>query len=174
MKCRLLNERDSEAYQRSDWLVDKLGTKVQSYFWLDEYTGKDDFARYWKEEWVSGLTCFRKALSIPDSHVVVISGMSAKVTDGNVVHDVWSSSSHFGVCCCSWAEKGYICQHMVKLAQVCRGNRTASLVQYYQTLIDLLHCPPRDSLFRDYAVSLAVRLCGKANQCSWRYAKEQC
>ncbi|CAH8357164.1 unnamed protein product [Eruca vesicaria subsp. sativa] len=160
MKRRLLNERDSEAYQRTDWLVDKLGTKVHSYFWLDEYTGKDDFARYWKEEWVSGLTSFQRALSIPDSDVV-ISGTSAKVTDGgNEVHVVWSPSSHFGVCSCSWAEKGYICQHMIKLSQVCRGNRTArqsaSLVQYYQTLVDLLHCPPRDSLFRDYAVSLAV------------------
>lgn len=162
MKCRLLNERDSEAYQRTDWLVDKLGTKVHSYFWLDEYSGKDDFARYWREEWVSGLTSFRKALSIPDSHVV-ISGMSAKVTDKcdvNEVHVVWSPSSHFGVCSCSWAQKGYICQHMIKLAQVCRGNRTAkesaSLLQYYQALVDLLHLPPGDSLFRDYAASLAV------------------
>ncbi|KAF8074437.1 hypothetical protein N665_1102s0020 [Sinapis alba] len=162
MKCRLMNERETEAYQRTDWLVDKLGTKVHSYFWLDEYTGKDDFARYWKEEWVSGLTSFREALSIPDSDVVVISsGMSAKVTDnGNEVHVVWSPSSHFGVCSCSWAGKGYICKHMIKLAQVCRGNRTAkdsaSLLQYYQTLVDLLQLPPRDSLFRDYAVSLAV------------------
>ncbi|KAJ0265601.1 hypothetical protein HA466_0018560 [Hirschfeldia incana] len=169
MKCRLLNERDSDAYQRTDWLVDKLGTKVHSYFWLDEYTGKDDFARYWKEEWMSGLTSFRKALGIPDSDVV-ISGTSAKVTDscdGNEVHVVWSPSSSFGVCSCSWAEKGYICQHMIKLAQVRRGNKTdkesASLLQYYQTLVDLLHCPPRDSLFRDYAASLAVSvgLCRK-------------
>nr|VDD10673.1 unnamed protein product [Brassica oleracea] len=162
MKCRLLNERDSEAYQRTDWLVEKLGTKVHSYFWLDEYSGKDDFARYWREEWVSGLTSFRKASSIPDSHVV-ISGMSAKVTDKcdvNEVHVVWSPSSHFGVCSCSWAQKGYICQHMIKLAQVCRGNQTAkesaSLLQYYQALVDLLHLPPGDSLFRDYAASLAV------------------
>lgn len=162
LKCRLLNERDSEAYQRADWLVDKLGTKVHSYFWLDEYSGKDNFARYWKEEWVSGLTSFRKALSIPDSDVV-ISGMSAKITDecdGNKVHVLWNPGSQFGVCSCSWAEKGYICKHMIKLTQVCIGNRaarqSASLLQYYQTLIDLLHCPPRDSLFRDYAVSLAV------------------
>ncbi|KAG7543048.1 Zinc finger SWIM-type [Arabidopsis thaliana x Arabidopsis arenosa] len=162
LKCRLLNERDSEAYQRADWLVDKLGTKVHSYFWLDEYSGKDNFARYWKEEWVSGLTSFRKALSIPDSDVV-ISGMSAKITDecdGNEIHVVWNPGSQFGVCSCSWAEKGYLCKHMIKLTQLCLGNRadrqSASLLQYYQTLIDLLHCPPHDSLFRDYAISLAV------------------
>ncbi|CAH2079274.1 unnamed protein product [Thlaspi arvense] len=161
LKCRLLNERDSEAYQRADWLVDKLGTKVHSYFWLDEYSGKDSFSRYWKEEWVSGLTSFRKALSIPNSDVV-ISGMSAKITDecdGNneeVHHVVWNPCSQFGICSCSWAEKGYLCKHVIKLTQVCGENKSARLLQYYQTLIDLLQCPPRDSLFRDYAVSLAV------------------
>ena len=55
MKLRLLNEEDPGVYQRADWLVDKLGTKVHSYFWLNEYSGKDDFARYWKDEWMSGL-----------------------------------------------------------------------------------------------------------------------
>ena len=55
MKLRLLNEKDPGVYQRADSLVDKLGTKVRSYFWLNEYSGKDDFARYWKDEWMSGL-----------------------------------------------------------------------------------------------------------------------
>ena len=55
MKLRLLNEKDPGVYQHADWLVDKLGTKVHSYFWLNEYSGKDDFARYWKDEWMSGL-----------------------------------------------------------------------------------------------------------------------
>jgi hypothetical protein len=44
---------------------------VHSYFWLDEYSGKDDFSRYWRDEWVSGLTSWRKALKIPDSDVVI-------------------------------------------------------------------------------------------------------
>ncbi|CAN8324381.1 unnamed protein product [Cochlearia groenlandica] len=163
LKCRLLNERDSEVYQRADWLVDKLGIKVHSYFWLDEYAGKDDFSRYWKEEWASGSTSFREASSIQDSDVVVISGMSAKITDEfdpDKVHVVRNIGSQFGFCSCDWAEKGYMCKHMIKLTQVCRRNGSArpsaSLLNYYQTLIDLLQCPPRDSLFRDYAVSLAV------------------
>ena len=80
MKLRLLNERDPGVYQRADWLVDKLGTKVHSYFWLNEYSGKDDFARYWKDEWMSGLTSWRKALKTPDSDVV-IQGGCAKVAD---------------------------------------------------------------------------------------------
>ncbi|KAL7233858.1 hypothetical protein ACSBR1_017462 [Camellia fascicularis] len=80
MKLRLLNDNDSGVYQRADWLVDKLGTKVHSYFWLDEYSGKDDFARYWKDEWMSGLTSWRKSLKIPDSDVVM-EGKCATVVD---------------------------------------------------------------------------------------------
>nr|POE55542.1 hypothetical protein CFP56_73799 [Quercus suber] len=80
MKLRLLNEKDPGVYQRADWLVDKLDTKLHSYFWLNEYSGKDDFARYWKDEWMSGLTSWRKALKIPDSDVV-IQGGCAKVAN---------------------------------------------------------------------------------------------
>ncbi|KAH8516618.1 hypothetical protein H0E87_004822 [Populus deltoides] len=80
LKVSLLNEKKPGVYQRADWLVDKLGTKMHSYFGLDEYSEKDDFARYWKDEWVSGLTSWRKALKIPDSDVVM-DGRCAKVTD---------------------------------------------------------------------------------------------
>ncbi|XP_010540374.1 PREDICTED: uncharacterized protein LOC104814172 [Tarenaya hassleriana] len=162
LKCRLLNEREPDIYQRVDWLVHKLGTKVHSYFWLDEYSGKENFARYWKEEWVSGLTSFRKALSIPDSDVV-ITDKSAKITDENdrdKAYIVWNPGSQIGICTCSWAERGYMCEHIIKVMKFCRRNGStvpsASFLQYCQTLIDLLHCPPRDSLFRDYSVSLAV------------------
>ena len=62
---------DLGVYQRADMLVDKLGTKVYSYFWLIEYSGKDDFARYWKDERMSGLTSWCNALKIPDSDVVI-------------------------------------------------------------------------------------------------------
>ncbi|KAL2455781.1 zinc ion binding [Abeliophyllum distichum] len=71
LRLRLLNEKDQSVYHRADWLVNKLGTQVHSYFWLDEYSGKDDFARYWKDEWMSGLTAWRKSLKIPDSNVVM-------------------------------------------------------------------------------------------------------
>lgn len=46
LKLRLLNEKDSNIYQRADWLVDKLGIKVHSYYWLDEFTGRENFAQY--------------------------------------------------------------------------------------------------------------------------------
>nr|POE64081.1 hypothetical protein CFP56_08452 [Quercus suber] len=76
---------------------DMLGTKVHSYFWLNEYSGKDDFARYWKDEWMSGLTSWCKALKIPDSDVV-IQGGCAKVADQLVkdkVYVVWNPGSQF-------------------------------------------------------------------------------
>lgn len=85
-------------------MVDKLGMKVYFYFWLDEYIGKDDFVRYWREEWVSGLIFFRKVLSILDFDVVIF-GMFVKVIDKcdvNEVYVVWSLSFYFGVCSCSW------------------------------------------------------------------------
>lgn len=164
LKVRLLNEKDSGVYQRTDWLVDKLGTKVHSYFWLDEYTGKDDFARYWKDEWVSGLTCWRKALKILDSDVV-IEGRCGKVTDqldGNKVYVVRNPGSQFGICNCSWAEMGYLCEHLLKVIIVCRKKGSVkpsiSLFQYNKALMDMLHCTPHDSLIRDHAISLAVSI----------------
>ncbi|KAK9274307.1 hypothetical protein L1049_019121 [Liquidambar formosana] len=162
LKLRLLNEKDPDVYQRADWLVDKLGTKVHSYFWLDEYTGRDDFARYWKDEWVSGLTCWRKALKIPDSDVVMEGGCAKVIDqlDRDRAHVVWNPGSEFAVCDCSWAEMGNLCEHVFKVIEVCRHKRSIvpsiSLFQYNQALIDMLHCPPHDSLFRDHAVSLAI------------------
>lgn len=164
LKVRLLNEKDPGVYQRTDWLVDKLGTKVHSYFWLDEYSGKDDFARYWKDEWVSGLTCWRKALKILDSDVV-IEGRCGKVTDqldGNKVYVVQNPGSQFGICNCSWAEMGYLCEHLLKVIIVCRKKGSVkpsiSLFQYNKALMDMLHCTSHDSLIRDHAISLAVSI----------------
>ncbi|XP_030510240.1 uncharacterized protein LOC115724991 isoform X1 [Cannabis sativa] len=162
LKVRLLNEKNSAVYQRTDWLVDKLNTKVHSYFWLDEYSGKDAFARYRKEEWVSGLTYWRKALKISDSDVV-LEGRSAKVTDQldrDRVHVVWNPGSQFGICDCRWAEIGNMCEHMLKVIDICRRKKSAvpsiSMLQYHKVLKNMLHCPPNDSLIRDHAVSLAV------------------
>ncbi|KAL5860558.1 hypothetical protein ACOSQ4_001854 [Xanthoceras sorbifolium] len=164
LKRRLLNEKNPNVYQRADWLVDKLGTKVHSYFWLDEYSEKDDFARYWKDEWVSGLTSWRKALKIPDANVV-IECKSAKVTDqldGDKTYIVRNPGSQFGTCNCSWADMGYLCEHMLKVIKVCREKgyitSSISLLQYSQTLMDMLHCSTHDSLIRDHAVSLAVSI----------------
>ncbi|KAF7137346.1 hypothetical protein RHSIM_Rhsim07G0034200 [Rhododendron simsii] len=162
MKLRLLNERAPCVYQRADWLVDKLGTKVHSYFWLDEYAEKDDFVRYWKDEWKSGLTSWHKSLEIPDSDVVT-EGKWVKVIDQenrDRAYVVLNTGSEFAICDCSWAEMGNLCEHVFKTMKVYRGKGfslpSVSMFQYKQALINLLQCPPRDSLIRDHAVSLSV------------------
>ncbi|XP_059626396.1 uncharacterized protein LOC132269273 [Cornus florida] len=162
LKLRLVNEKDSSVYQRADWLVDKLGTKVHSYFWLDEYSGKDDFTRYWKDEWLSGLTSWRKSLKISDSDVVM-EGKCAKVIDQedrNRAHVIWNPGSEYAICDCSWAEMGNLCEHVFKIIKVCRDKGcslpSTCMFQYHQALVKMLHCPPHDSLIRDHAVSLAI------------------
>ena len=164
LKVRLLNEKNSGVYERTDWLVDKLNTKVHSYFWLDEYSGKDAFARYRKEEWVSGLTSWRKALEISDSYVVVEGG-NAKVTDQldrDRVYVVLNPGSQFGICDCHWAEMGNLCEHILKVISIWGRKKSAtpsiSMLQYHKALMTMLHCPPNDSLIRDQAVSLAILL----------------
>ncbi|KAJ4965452.1 hypothetical protein NE237_017301 [Protea cynaroides] len=96
LKLRLLNEKDQSVYQRTDWLVNKLGTKIHSYFWLDEYSGKDDFSRYSKYEWMS-----EKA------------------------HIVWNPGTEFAICDCEWSKMGNLCKHVIKLTRVCHNKGPA-------------------------------------------------
>uniref|UniRef100_A0A7N0UNK0 SWIM-type domain-containing protein n=1 Tax=Kalanchoe fedtschenkoi TaxID=63787 RepID=A0A7N0UNK0_KALFE len=162
LKIRLLNEDNSDVYQRADWLVDKLGTKVHSYFWLDEYSDKDNFSRYWKDEWASGLTSWRKALQIPDSDVIV-EGTYAKVTDQvdqSKSYIVRNPGSEYGTCDCSWATMGNLCEHVLKVIKLYRDRGSTgpsiSFTQFNKALMDMLRCPPHDSLIRDHGVSLAL------------------
>ncbi|XP_042515530.1 uncharacterized protein LOC122089860 isoform X2 [Macadamia integrifolia] len=162
LKLRLFNEKDRSVYQRADWLVNKLGTKIHSYFWLDEYSGKDNFARYRKDEWMSGSTSWRNALKIPDSDVV-LEGRCAKVVsqlDREKAHIVWNPGSEFAICDCEWSKMGNLCKHVIKVTRVCHSKGSAlpsiSLLQYNQTLVNMLHCAPHDSLIRDHAVTLSI------------------
>ncbi|GAB4844841.1 hypothetical protein Ancab_038229 [Ancistrocladus abbreviatus] len=163
LKGRLLDEKDTSVYQRVDWLVDKLATKVHSYFWLDEYPGKEDFARYWKKEWVSGLTSFRRAFKIPDADVT-FKGQCAKVVDQHDQNKTYVVVNHpgseFAICDCSLSQSGNLCEHVFKVMKICRSMGSAkpsiSLHEYRQALIKMLHCPPHDSMVRDQAVSMAV------------------
>lgn len=164
LKLRLLNEKDPSVYKRADWLIEKLGKKVHSYFWLDEYSEKDDFSRYWRDEWVSGLTSWRRALKIPDLDVA-LEGRFAKVIDRqdqDRACTVWNPGSEYAICDCSWAEMGNLCEHVLKVISVFRNNGSSmpsiSLFQYKQALVNMLNCPPNDSLIRDHAVSLAVHV----------------
>ncbi|KAL7156748.1 hypothetical protein ABFS83_02G029700 [Erythranthe nasuta] len=162
LKLRLLNEKDKSVYERADWLVNKLGNKVYSYFWLDEYSGKADFARYSKGEWLSGPTAWRKSLMIPDSHVN-IEGQCAKVIglkDQDKAHLVLNPGSEYAICDCGWSKMGNLCEHVFKAIKFCRDKGSVtpsmSMFQYSKALIKILNCSPFDSLVRDHAASLAV------------------
>ncbi|RWW41930.1 hypothetical protein BHE74_00052553 [Ensete ventricosum] len=162
LKLRLLNENDSNVYQRADWLVDKLGTKVHSYYWLDEYSEKDNFARYWRDEWRCGFTSWRQAIQIPDSDVA-IDGTCAKVVnqkDRNKVHVVSNPGSNFATCDCHWSRMGNLCEHVIKSTKVYRDRGLAasstSLIQFNRMLTSIFYCPPHDSVIRDHAIALAV------------------
>ncbi|XP_071709525.1 uncharacterized protein [Rutidosis leptorrhynchoides] len=162
LKIRLLNESDCNIYQRSDWLVNKLDTKIQSYFWLDEYESKDDYSRYWKDEWASGLTAWRNSRTIPNTDVIT-EGERVKVIDQidrDSTHIIWNPGSEYAICSCEWGEKGNLCEHVCKVIQYFREKGSVlpslSLLQYNQGLINMLKCPPPNSLIRDHAVYLAV------------------
>lgn len=151
-------------YQRADWLVDKLGTKVHSYYWLDEFTGKASFARYWKDEWKSDLTPWQQALQIADSNVTT-DGPCVRVKcqeDQDRAYTVWNAGSDFALCDCSWSRMGNLCKHVIKAGILLRGRGLAapstSLVKYNQILSSILKCPPHDSLIRDHAVALATHV----------------
>ncbi|CAH9127603.1 unnamed protein product [Cuscuta epithymum] len=164
MKLRVLNERASSVYERADWLADKLGTKVHSYFWLDEYSCKDDFSRYWKDEWTTGLTAWQKSLLIPDSNVAIDGGDVKIVYQGDqttfcVVRN--PSSLEYALCDCESSKAGNLCEHVFKSIRYLRGggpvaSSSVSMFQYKQALFKMMHCPPYDSLIRDHALSLAV------------------
>ncbi|CAO2167533.1 unnamed protein product [Urochloa humidicola] len=162
LKLRLLNEADESVYCRADWLVHKLGTKVHSYYWLDEYSGKDSFSRYWRSEWNSGPNPWCQGLQIPDSDVV-IEGNCAKVVgqkNKEKSYVIWNPGSEFALCDCSWSRKGNLCKHAVKSTKVCldRGLAPPSLAlfRYYQALANLVHCPPSDTVISDHAMAVAV------------------
>ncbi|CAN6447942.1 unnamed protein product [Victoria cruziana] len=164
LKVRLLNEKQPNVYQRADWLADKLATKVHSYFWLDEYAGRNDFIRYKKLEWESGLTSWQEALLFPDSAIVLEDGCAKVIgqSDQEGVHVVRNPGSEYALCDCDWSRMGNLCKHVIKVAKVCRHlvamAPSISLSCYKHTLNNVLYGPPHDSLIMDHAVSLAVNV----------------
>ena len=163
LKIRFLNnETDSDIYKRADWLVNKLSTKIRSYFWLDECEGKNDFSRYWKDEWATDFNAWRKSRTIPNTDVIT-AGERVKVVDRvdrDLYHEIWNPGSEYAICSCEWGENGNLCEHVCKLIQYHREKGSAlpsaSLLLYNQSLINMLKCPPANSSIRDHAVSLAV------------------
>ncbi|PWZ41793.1 hypothetical protein Zm00014a_008110 [Zea mays] len=119
LKLRLLNEADESVYWRADWLVDKLGTKVHSYYWLDEFSGKNSFSRYWRSEWSSGPNPWSQGTQIPDSDVVIEGNHASVVsqTTKEKSHAVLDPCSEFALCDCGWSMEGNLCKYVLKSAK---------------------------------------------------------
>ncbi|XP_078427939.1 zinc ion binding protein [Wolffia australiana] len=160
LKRRLVNEADKTVYQRVDWLVDKLGSKVHAYYWLDGFSGKASFARYWKDEWKSDPTPWRQALEIPDDDVILLGQGKTVAVRGGDGGAVRNAGGEFALCDCALAAEGSLCKHAIKATAWLRRRAaappSASLVKFGQILGEILSCPPRDSVIRDHAVAMAV------------------
>jgi hypothetical protein len=160
LKLRLLNEADESIYQRADWLVHMVGTKVHSYYWLDEFSGKESFSRYWRSEWKNGPNQWQQGLQISDSD---IEDHCARVVCQKVKersHAVVNPGSELALCDCNWSMKGNLCKHVMKLTKVCRDRGLAppssALLRYYQALANVVRCPPAASVVCDHAIAVAV------------------
>ncbi|XP_078181532.1 zinc ion binding protein [Carex rostrata] len=164
LKIRLLNEEDQNVYQRADWLVQKLSTKVHSYYWLDEYSEKEIFSRYWKHEWKRGLGAWKEGSQIPAADIKIEQNCAKVVSQDNreVVHVVLNPGSEFALCDCTCSKAGYICKHVVSSTRVYRERGLAgpsiSMICYNRALMSVLDCVPTDCLVRDHAVGLTVRV----------------
>ncbi|KAJ4749261.1 zinc ion binding protein [Rhynchospora pubera] len=164
LKIRLLNEKDQFVYQRADWLVQKLSTKVHSYYWLDEYSEKEIFSRYWKDEWKRGLSAWREGSQIPAADIKIEPNCAKVVCQKNreMAHVVLNPGSEFALCDCTWSKAGYICKHAAGSTKVYRERGlvgpSMSMICYNRALMSMLDCVPSDCLVRDHAVGLAVRV----------------
>eukprot|EP01018_Ginkgo_biloba_P040165 Gb_09265 [translate_table: standard] len=166
LKSKLLNESDTGAYQRADWLVHKLTTEVHSYYWFDKYSEENDLCGYMRDEDIAPAS-WHRALYIADADVIINEKdlQFAKVvsqSDRMRTYVVWNPGSEFALCECSWSMLGNLCKHVIKVSTVCRNRQMArpsmALQTYHQALFSLLQCPPHGSIVLDHAITLAIRM----------------
>ena len=73
--------------------------------------------------------------------------------DRKRAHVVFNPGTEFAICDCNWAEMGNVCEHAFKIIKVFPNKGLSlpsiSMFQYNQALINMLHCPPHDSLIRE-------------------------
>lgn len=137
---------------------------MHSYYWLDEYSEKEIFSRYWKHEWKRGLSAWKEGLQIPAADIKIEPNCAKVVCQKNreVVHVVLNPGSEFALCDCACSKAGYICKHVVSSTRVYRERGlvgpSMSMICYNRALMSVLDCVPTDCLVRDHAVGLAVRV----------------
>eukprot|EP01018_Ginkgo_biloba_P000559 Gb_27435 [translate_table: standard] len=166
LKSNLLNESDTGAYQRADWLVHKLTTEVHSHYWFDKYSEENDLCGYMRDEDIAPAS-WHRALYIVDADVIINEKdlQFAKIvsqSDRTRIYVVWNPGSEFALCECSWSMLGNLCKHVIKVSTVCRNRQmvrpSMALQTYHQALFSLLQCPPHGSIVLDRAITLAIHM----------------
>lgn len=166
LKHKLLNELQSGACQRVDWLVHALTTEVHSYYWFEQYSEESGSFRAIRDELIVP-SSWQRALQIPDGDVLLDEDDLCYVkvvcqSDRTQAYIVWNPGSEFAFCDCSWSRLGNLCKHVIKVNDICRNHHLArpslALQTYRQIMLSLLQNPPDDPIVLDHAIVHATRM----------------
>ncbi|KAL3746688.1 hypothetical protein ACJRO7_015616 [Eucalyptus globulus] len=157
-KFKLLDIQYCNLWLRVDWLIHMLATEYHSSFWLDQYSlGTGCFENVRDPSFTS--SAWHRALNILDVNVILEEQnlLLAKVLseDRNSVYTVWNPGSEFSLCDCAWSKRGNLCEHVIKVAFLCRTRQFAGTSLgsqgYRQAMLSLLQKPPGDPIVLDHA-----------------------
>lgn len=164
-KFKLLDNKYCNLWPRIDWLIHILATEYHSLFWLDQYSLETGYFENFRDRSFTS-NAWHQALNILDVDVILDEQnlLLAKVLseDRSSVYTVWNPGSEFSLCDCSGSKRGNLCEHVIKVAILCRTRQVAgtSLASqnYRQALLSLLQKPPEDPIVLDHAVLRAAWL----------------
>ncbi|KAH9799409.1 swim-type domain-containing protein [Citrus sinensis] len=166
LKSKLFHEQNVNFWPRVDWLIHTLTTEFHSLYWLDQYSMETGYFENLRDDSFS-TNAWSQALHIPDVNVMLDEQnlQLAKIisqADRTLAYTIWNPGSEFSLCDCPWSRLGNVCEHVIKLAMVCKSRQVArpllAAQVYRQALLSLLQNPPDDPLVLEYAIVHATRL----------------
>ncbi|GAY60206.1 swim-type domain-containing protein [Citrus sinensis] len=166
LKSKLFHEQNVIFWPRVDWLIHTLTTEFHSLYWLDQYSMETGYFENLRDDSFS-TNAWSQALHIPDVNVMLDEQnlQLAKIisqADRTLAYTIWNPGSEFSLCDCPWSRLGNVCEHVIKLAMVCKSRQVArpllAAQVYRQALLSLLQNPPDDPLVLEYAIVHATRL----------------
>lgn len=166
LKSKLFHEQNVIFWPRVDWLIHTLTTEFHSLYWLDQYSMETGYCENLRDDSFS-TNAWSQALHIPDVNVMLDEQnlQLAKIisqADRTLAYTIWNPGSEFSLCDCPWSRLGNVCEHVIKLAMVCKSRQVArpllAAQVYRQALLSLLQNPPDDPLVLEHAIVHATRL----------------
>lgn len=166
LKSKLFNEQNVNLWPRADWLIHTLTTEFHSLYWLDQYITETGYFANLRDDSFS-TNAWSQALHIPDVNVILDEqnlqlGKIISQSDRTQAYTIWNPGSEFSLCDCPWSRLGNVCEHVIKLAMVCKNRQVArpllAAQVYRQALLSLLQNPPDDPLVLEHAIVHATRL----------------